>query len=1070
MTLRYLAIFFAAIAFSGCSDDASNSTTNNGSGIDQGQSDTGTSDDTGESDIGLTDAGNSDLGAPDASEDAANDSGGDTGTEDRVCGNGIVETGELCDANQIGGETCESQGFAGGELGCASNCQTFDTSSCTAAPTCGDGLLNGTEICDGTDVGGNTCELLGRTAGTLRCATNCGAFDLASCGPADTCDGVAIDGNEVCDGTLIGTATCESLGFGPGTLVCGTDCQAYDTSGCSAAPRCGDGAINGTETCDGALLSNQTCETQGFGAGTLGCAADCRSYDTDLCPPAPTCGDGVLNGTEVCDGALLDSETCETQGFGPGVLTCAANCAAFITTACPPAPSCGDGIINGTEVCDGTALAGQTCGTQSAGIGTLSCKADCTGYNTTNCCQPDCSMTQCGPDPVCGTACGTCGIGESCAAGQCVCVPETCTSLGAACGAMPDGCGGTLFCGGCTNGESCNNGSCGCGIAADGMTYTVNVPVVDIIFNVTLNGQPVTSANTNDSDEGVLILQDSDTGERIQLPDTANGNTMGYPTTRRIIPGYYDIYYANGGTLTNWPINNSRRLIERADLNSPQTIVIDVQTVDITFEVTLNGQPVTAANTNDSDEGIFILVDPTTNERIQLPDTANGTTMGYPATRRLLPGTYDIYYANGGTLTNWPINDNHVLIEGANLGSSQTYAINVQTVDLTFDVTLNGQPVTSANTNDSDEGVFILADPTTGERIQLPDTANGTTMGYPTTRRILPANYDIYYANGGTVTNWPINNNHLLSKNVPMVTTRTHVINVPSTDITFEATLNGQPVTSANTNDSDEGVFILQDKTTGERIQLPDTANGSTMGYPATRRLIPAIYDIYYSNGGTISNWPINNNHVLYEDASLISVSTFVINTPTIDATFDVTLAGQPVTSANTNDSDEGILILQDPTTGERIQLPDTANGNTMGYPATRRLIPSVYDVYYANGGTLTNWPINNNHVLQSNTSFMSSQTYVIDVPVVDLTFDVLLNGQAVTSANTNDSDEGILILQDPMTGERIQLPDTANGTTMGYPVTLRIIGSDYDIYYANGGTVTNWPINNNKKLGCFGF
>lgn len=47
-----------------------------------------------------------------------------------ACGNGILETGEDCDGQQLGGQTCAAKGFSGGALKCAA-CR-FDTSGCTS--------------------------------------------------------------------------------------------------------------------------------------------------------------------------------------------------------------------------------------------------------------------------------------------------------------------------------------------------------------------------------------------------------------------------------------------------------------------------------------------------------------------------------------------------------------------------------------------------------------------------------------------------------------------------------------------------------------------------------------------------------------------------------------------------------------------------------------------------------------------------------------------------------------------------------------------------------------------------
>ncbi|MGD2116382.1 MAG: hypothetical protein PVG07_15110, partial [Acidobacteriota bacterium] len=52
-----------------------------------------------------------------------------------VCGNGVIEAGEVCDGANLGGETCQSQGFTGGTLACNASCTGFDTSGCTTG-TC----------------------------------------------------------------------------------------------------------------------------------------------------------------------------------------------------------------------------------------------------------------------------------------------------------------------------------------------------------------------------------------------------------------------------------------------------------------------------------------------------------------------------------------------------------------------------------------------------------------------------------------------------------------------------------------------------------------------------------------------------------------------------------------------------------------------------------------------------------------------------------------------------------------------------------------------------------------------
>jgi len=48
---------------------------------------------------------------------------------------------------------------------------------------------------------------------------------------------------------------------------------------------------------------------------------------------ASYCGDGEMNGSESCDGSDLNSQTCVSQGYDSGTLTCSSSCT-FVTSNC----------------------------------------------------------------------------------------------------------------------------------------------------------------------------------------------------------------------------------------------------------------------------------------------------------------------------------------------------------------------------------------------------------------------------------------------------------------------------------------------------------------------------------------------------------------------------------------------------------------------------------------------------------------------------------------------------------------------------------------------------------------
>jgi hypothetical protein len=168
--------------------------------------------------------------------------------------------------------------------------------------------------CDGVG-DGMACQFTGTSNGIC----NGGVCFAAGCG-----DGM-ITGSEDCEGTNLNGKTCSDLGYYQETsgLACKLDCT-FDTSGCQGF--CGDHVLNGPEVCEpGAMgtLGGATCASLGFyDEPGLGCTSFC-TFDTSLC--TGFCGDGMIDGPESCDGA--PSGTCLDYGADMGALGCSELCA-----------------------------------------------------------------------------------------------------------------------------------------------------------------------------------------------------------------------------------------------------------------------------------------------------------------------------------------------------------------------------------------------------------------------------------------------------------------------------------------------------------------------------------------------------------------------------------------------------------------------------------------------------------------------------------------------------------------------------------------------------------------------
>ncbi len=423
-----------------------------------------------------------------------------------LCGNGVVDNGEMCDT-----------GIASGTGACPISCN--DGLPCTTDALAGVGCLAHCDHTDVTTTSGQTadgCCPQGATSGTdIDCPASCGNG--------------AVDLGETCDSAIT---------TGDGACPTAADCD--DHNGCTSDSVNGGGC---TQRCQNELItapSGQTIDRCCPGGAN-------NNTDTD-CPIA--CGNGAVESGEQCDVAIAqvlsghcpnaaecnDNRACTDDSLA-GEGTCGARCehaqrgvSGEITDGCCPAigsfntdadcPAvCGNGVLEAGagEACDTTIAAGQAghCPASAAecddtnacttdGTSGTGCARACTHPAVTQCQLVDdgCCPAGCNAniDGDCSPSCGN-GTVEGPPAGNETCDTEIAAGSSGACPTLAS----------CNDNMACTADS----VAGSGCNQVcVNAPINDASGDVSDGCCPPGANSTTDTDCPVVCGNDLvETGE-----------------------------------------------------------------------------------------------------------------------------------------------------------------------------------------------------------------------------------------------------------------------------------------------------------------------------------------------------------------------------------------------------------------------------------------------------------------------------------------------------------------------------------------------------------------------------
>lgn len=173
------------------------------------------------------------------------------------CGNGVLDTGEECDDGPANSNILPDT--------CRRDCRL---------PNCGDNVSDTSEACDGPDLKGASCESLALGLGSLECLPDCTGYDIRDCSGAEWCGNILVETGEVCDASNLAGQTCETLGYMGGVLSCEPDCSDFDVKQCI---RPDGGPCTSQAQCDSGHCSTEAewGWPGGFCVDTCTTSADC---------------------------------------------------------------------------------------------------------------------------------------------------------------------------------------------------------------------------------------------------------------------------------------------------------------------------------------------------------------------------------------------------------------------------------------------------------------------------------------------------------------------------------------------------------------------------------------------------------------------------------------------------------------------------------------------------------------------------------------------------------------------------------------------------------------------------
>ncbi|MBU1240914.1 hypothetical protein KKF84_04425 [Myxococcota bacterium] len=325
----------------------------------------------------------------------------------QLCGNGTIDGDEECDGTAFGANTCESQGFFGGTLGCNSDC-TLNTTNCESV--CNDQCADISESrCSGNQVQqcmetANGCFFWENTTDCVLTSQVCDdTSGSALC--SDSCSDACTQGTKRCSGNYLqscqlGENGCTQWKDERDCAESNFECMAFEATFTCVDPCTHECELTTPDRCS--VDTTQTCVTDVDGCRVWQNVEDCsttgRVCNTGSCVCVNACADASTRcSADLRQLCVADAygcydwdtqENCATGGMVCDSSSGTAQCVLSCTNACSSGQTDCLGDVTRTCVMQGSGCYGwnevENCATtlRSCSTGTCVCNDQCSSSQT----------------------------------------------------------------------------------------------------------------------------------------------------------------------------------------------------------------------------------------------------------------------------------------------------------------------------------------------------------------------------------------------------------------------------------------------------------------------------------------------------------------------------------------------------------------------------------------------------------------------------------------------------------------------------------------------------------------